>query len=52
MDQDDVGTTIKGYTLMQYIGGGAFGRVYKSIKPGVDQIFAIKVVKKNIPGMP
>jgi|JI6StandDraft_1071083.scaffolds.fasta_scaffold35450_5 hypothetical protein len=32
MENDDVGTTVKGYTLMEFIGGGAFGRVYKSIR--------------------
>lgn len=37
---------------MEYIGGGSFGRVYKSIRLDSPTFFAIKVVKKHVPGMP
>jgi serine/threonine protein kinase len=51
MEQEDVGTSIKGYTLMEFIGGGSFGRVYKSSKTNSPEFYAIKVIKKVIPGM-
>jgi serine/threonine protein kinase len=48
---DDLQTVISGYTLVDFIGGGQFGKVYKAIKKDSQTIYAVKVVRKFIPNI-
>ncbi len=50
--EDLTGQTLKGYELLERIGAGGYGAVYRALQPAVGREVALKIIHPEVAGQP